>query len=136
MQAPGTDTGEVRVIQKVAGGDADAFAVLFERYHEAVFNYATWLASDPELGQDIAQETFIRAHHSLHRLGPPFRIRAWLYRMARNLFIDQTRSRSSSESLDPDSEVGDSEADPERSLAAAEFSNPVGQALRRLSPQQ
>ena len=84
---------DVRLIKRAARGDSDAFARLFDSEYQHVFRYAMWLCGDPDTAEDITQETFIRAHKGLDRLGPPYNIRAWLFRLAHNYHIDLTRRR-------------------------------------------
>lgn len=125
---------DVSLILRAARGDMDAFASLFDTHYRPVYEYALWLSGDPDLAEDLTQETFIRAHKNLHRLGPPWKIRAWLCRLARNLYIDHYRQSPFAESLDPDAPIASNEPDPERALLAEELSDPVKAALNKLSP--
>jgi RNA polymerase sigma-70 factor (ECF subfamily) len=124
---------DVRLIQRAAKGDADAFATLFDQNYQAVYSFVLWQAGDPDLAEDITQETFIRAHAKLHRLGPPWKIRAWLFQLARNLYIDQYRRKDPSVRLDTDIPLASDEPSPERQVLIGELSSPVKRALRGLS---
>src|SRR5262245_21701957 len=125
---------DVQLIARAAGGDTDAFATLFDQHYQAVYNYVLWLSGDPDLAEDVTQETFIRAHRSLPRLRPPFNLKAWLYRTAHNLFIDETRRKAPVLPLDTDTRLRAANRDPERELLFSELSSPVRTALKRLSP--
>ncbi len=127
---------DIRLIQQAAKGDADAFATLFDQHYQAVYSYVLWQGGDPDLAEDITQETFIRAHANLHRLGPPWKIRAWLFRLARNLFIDHHRRKDPSVRLDTDIPLASDEPSPERQVLIGELSSPVKRALRGLSGHQ
>jgi RNA polymerase sigma-70 factor (ECF subfamily) len=105
---------EISLIQRAARGDAEAFSTLFDNHHQAVYEYCLWLAGDPDLAEDITQETFIRAHKNLHRLGPPWKIRAWLCRLARNLYIDHYRQHPFVESLDPEAPIAATDTEPRK----------------------
>ena len=122
------------MIQRAAGGDGDAFGMLFEKHFQTIYNYVLWLCNDPDQAEDLTQETFIRAHRSLGQLGPPWRIKPWLYRLAHNLFIDYARQKKPVHPLDPDAPIPSNEDNPERQLMAAELSGPVRSALKRLAP--
>ena len=71
-------------------GDFDR---LFEEYADAIFRYALRLVGDPDRAADIAQDTFIKAHHSLATLTDAGAARAWLFRIASNTAMDEMRRR-------------------------------------------
>jgi RNA polymerase sigma-70 factor (ECF subfamily) len=67
---------------------ADAVAALYEARFASLFRYLDRLTGDPDLAEDLAQDTFVR----LHRRGAmPDDPRAWLATVATNLFRDQRR---------------------------------------------
>ncbi len=73
-----------------SGGDsfADALSALYHARFQSLFRYLDRLTGDPDLAQDLAQDTFVR----LHRRGTmPDDPRAWLATVATNLFRDQRR---------------------------------------------
>ncbi|NDJ35890.1 MAG: RNA polymerase sigma factor [Chloroflexi bacterium] len=121
--------------QAQAGSDA-AFTTLFEQYVDAVYNYAVWLSGDPLLGDDLTQEAFIRAPANIHRIGPPYNFRAWMFQIARNLFLDHQRGRSG-QPIDPIPESAQSEdLHPELALAGDEQAQRVQAAVMRLPEPQ
>lgn len=74
---------------------------LYEQFGAALGRYATGLTRDRDRADDLVQETFIRAMSHLPLLAGlehPQR-RAWLYRVLRNLFLDQERARRRRENL-------------------------------------
>lgn len=129
----GVRNTDVNLIQLAVRGNADAFSALFEHYFDSVYHFALWLCGDPQLAEDLTQETFIRAHKNMHKLGPPWNMRSWMYRMARNLYFDMRRREPEVHPLDPQS-YSSSDADPEYHLVMSELSGPVRSALQRLSP--
>src|SRR5574341_534898 len=130
------ETRQIELIRRAARGDSEAFAALYDAHSEAIYNYALWLCNDPHLAQDIVQETFIRAHRGLARLGPPWNIRAWLRRLARNLYIDHARRHRPTSPLDTDTNLRAVGPEPERELLRGELSGPVRTALQKLPRQQ
>jgi len=126
---------EVQLIQQAARGNPDAFASLFDSHYQSIFNFALWLCNDADLAEDLTQETFIRAHGSLRQLGPPWKLRSWLCRTARNLYFNYRRDHPSTSPLDTDTHLPSADLDPERQLLRAELSGPARSALQRLSPQ-
>jgi RNA polymerase sigma-70 factor (ECF subfamily) len=74
---------------------------LYTQFASTLYRYAVGLTRDPDRGDDLVQETFMRAmgHMALlSELKVPQR-RAWLYRTLRNLFLDQERGRQRRETL-------------------------------------
>jgi RNA polymerase sigma-70 factor, ECF subfamily len=71
---------------RVAEGDREAFDILYERYQRRTFHYLWRLTGDPELAQDLTQETFTlvwRKAATFDRAGDRFR--GWLFTIALNL---------------------------------------------------
>ena len=72
----GNDT---ELIQQTLSGDIDAFGELVRRYQDAVYAIALRAIKDFTIAQDIAQETFIEAYKSLHKLREPAKFGSWLH---------------------------------------------------------
>ena len=69
---------------------------LFAEYEASLQRYAFTLVRDLDRVDDLVQETMIRAMGNLWILGQmnPWQRRAWLYRVLKNRFIDEERSRN------------------------------------------
>lgn len=80
-------------ITAVRAGDAEAYAVVVERYQSVAFRTAYLVTRDADSAEDVAQESFIRAYRQLSRfrLGEPFR--PWLLRIVTNLALNEVRAR-------------------------------------------
>lgn len=48
--------------------------------------------SDPQLADDLLQETFLRVHQRMDSVKDEQRLNAWVFQIARNLIIDHFRS--------------------------------------------
>jgi RNA polymerase sigma-70 factor (ECF subfamily) len=85
----GSTLGGDPTISDLAIGD------LYDEYEARLHRYASNLARDPDRADDLVQETLIRAMGNLVLLSQLNRHQrqAWLYRVLKNLFIDQERSR-------------------------------------------
>ena len=134
MAQPGNQ--DPKLVQKAAQGNRKAFRELFNRYFQAVYNYALTLACDPALAEDITQETFIRAHKNLHRLGPPWNFHAWVFCLARNYFIDQIRKDRDLLPLKEDFQVISPRPGPEREKIAQDAAERVHSTLGLLPVRQ
>ncbi len=72
--------------------DAHAFEALFERYADALHRHAVCILHDEAAAHDVVQETFVRVWTRVAQwrgVGP---FKAWLYRTATNLALNQLRS--------------------------------------------
>lgn len=74
---------------------------LYTVYFSEVANFLTTLTKNRSDAEDITQETFLRAMSNLDLLErlSPSQCRGWLYRTAKNIFIDRVRraARASAE---------------------------------------
>ena len=68
-------------------GDDEAFTKLVETYQTPVFNLCYRMLGEPELAEDAAQETFLRAYKSWHTFQPGSDARRWLFTICRNAFL-------------------------------------------------
>ncbi|MEX2054153.1 MAG: RNA polymerase sigma factor [Candidatus Colwellbacteria bacterium] len=82
------------------------FTKAYDEYADAIFRHCYFRISDRERAKDLMQETFIKAwSYVLKRDEPIDNIRAFLYKIASNLIIDEyrrTRKTSSLETLQED----------------------------------
>lgn len=69
---------------------------LYTVFYEELLRYCTSMAGERSTAEDLVQETYIRAMGHLEDLEPSSRgqRRAWLYKTARNLYIDLVRKRA------------------------------------------
>ena len=67
---------------------------LYTEFHKNLLWYCINLSNNnPSMAEDIVQETFIRAMENIHKLNElsEGQCRSWLYRTAKNIFIDRVR---------------------------------------------
>jgi RNA polymerase sigma-70 factor (ECF subfamily) len=77
-----------------AKSDRAAFGLLYDRYVERVYGYCYRRLQTPEEAEDATSLVFTRALAALPRYredGPSFA--AWLFAIARNVVVDEVRSR-------------------------------------------
>lgn len=61
---------------------------------KALRSYLTALCcGNAALADDLAQDTFLKAYTALDTLGDDSKFKAWIFRIAHNMFISETRSR-------------------------------------------
>src|SRR5438067_4923387 len=84
---------DAALVELVLADNQDAFAVLVERYKDAVQNLAYRMLSNAAEAEDVTQETFVRAYTQLATYKPAHKFSTWLLSIASHLAIDQLRRR-------------------------------------------
>jgi RNA polymerase sigma-70 factor (ECF subfamily) len=72
----------------------------WNQHHATVYRYLRRRLPSPELAEDLAQETFLRLHHTPPQGAAPVQLRAWLLRTARNLIVDHYRAQRDEVGID------------------------------------
>jgi RNA polymerase sigma-70 factor, ECF subfamily len=74
-------------------GEVRAFEVLLSRHRKSVYNFILRYVGDKETAEDLLQETFMRVIKGAEAYKRQAKFTTWLYTIARNLCVDQTRRR-------------------------------------------
>lgn len=114
--------------------DPHAFRQLVLRYQSPLRRWARRLCDgDEHLADDLAQETFIKAHKALPAFRADARFSTWLYRIAFNLAASRRRTQKHQWTLLDDLEMPEPEA-PEGE--DPDLVRDLQTAMARLSPAQ
>ena len=84
MTAHGADAADALLVERAVSGDPKAFEMLVVKYQRRIERLVGRMVRDPDLVQDIAQETFIRAYRALTKFRGESAFYTWLYRIAVN----------------------------------------------------
>lgn len=82
------------LILRAQAYEPGAFAEIYERFYQGIFNYVFYRVIDEPLAEDLAAEVFVKALEAIDTYtfrGVPFS--AWLYRIANNLVTDHFRRK-------------------------------------------
>jgi RNA polymerase sigma-70 factor (ECF subfamily) len=71
--------------------DRERFEVLVGEHLDGLFGAALRMTRNRARAEDLLQETFLRAWRSFHTFKPGTNVRAWLYRILMNAYIDGYR---------------------------------------------
>jgi RNA polymerase sigma-70 factor (ECF subfamily) len=82
-----------KIIDSILAGDRNAYAVLVDRYKDRVFSLVVGILRDKELAEEVAQDVFVKAYTSLKKFRKDASFATWLYRIAYNSAISETRKR-------------------------------------------
>jgi RNA polymerase sigma-70 factor, ECF subfamily len=64
---------------------------LIDAHYEALYRYAYRLGGHAGDAEDLVQETFGKAMRKMDQLRNPDRVKPWLYRILRNLYLHKVR---------------------------------------------
>ncbi|HTL67421.1 MAG TPA: sigma-70 family RNA polymerase sigma factor [Lacunisphaera sp.] len=76
---------EAALVRRFNSGDESAFTEIMERYHSHILALARRCLDNEHDAEDIAQDTFIRAHRGLNNFRGDSSLSTWLCRIAVNL---------------------------------------------------
>jgi RNA polymerase sigma factor (sigma-70 family) len=128
--------GDTAIVELVLAGDPDAFAVLVERYKDAVQNLAYRMLGNVTEAEDVTQEVFVRAYTQLATYKSAHKFSTWLLSIASHLSIDQLRRRRflalPLEDVPFLEWIADLGTGPEQSALAGEQHDEIQEYLQRL----
>jgi RNA polymerase sigma-70 factor (ECF subfamily) len=130
-------------------GEVRAFEVLLTRHRKPVYNFILRFVGSRETAEDLMQETFLRVIRGAEAYQRQAKFTTWLYTIARNLCVDQSRraKHRKAQSLDaPMSSSADSgtlldvlpssEMGSDRKAVSRQLHLRIHEALARLSEEQ
>jgi RNA polymerase sigma-70 factor (ECF subfamily) len=124
---PAMDDEDAKLLAAYRKGDVEALGRLVEKYKRPLFGFLSRFAANPGEADEWFQETWVRAiqHMNIFR---QHNLLSWLFRIAHNLIIDQSRRRKPDCCLDaPLAESGATLAD----QIAASTPSPAAEAAGR-----
>jgi RNA polymerase sigma-70 factor, ECF subfamily len=74
------------------GGDAEAFERLYATMAGPILGYLRRLTRDAARADDLLQETFFHVHRARQTYDPTRSAKAWIYAIARNVFLMYRRA--------------------------------------------
>ncbi|WP_114571390.1 RNA polymerase sigma factor SigW [Exiguobacterium flavidum] len=132
----------LRLIERVKGGDRDAFAALVDLYKDGAFLVAFRVLRDRMEAEDATQEAFIRVYTKIDTYNAQWKFRTWLYRIVTNVSIDRLRKKQPDYSLDAEmsgtegltlySQLESKDKLPEQQAVESEQRSEVEQAIAML----
>ena len=124
------DNTDQLIIQRVLGGNRDAFKTLISRYSDPLYRHALCMTGSPDVAEDILQLSFIKAYQHLAEVRGRFD--AWVFRIVANGCKDWLKNiRRSHLSYDEDDQPS-SYATPDEELDRTELRTDLDRALATL----
>ena len=88
-----TDDADEDLMVLYQRGEVRAFELLLNRHRKPVYNFILRFVGDKETAEDLLQEAFMRVIKGAEAYKRQAKFTTWLYTIARNLCVDQTRRR-------------------------------------------
>lgn len=83
-----------QLMLRLQEGDRPAFDQLVDRHRHALLGFFFRNTRDIQLSEDLTQDTLLKVYNQAWDFLPRGAFRGWMFRIARNLLIDNTRRRS------------------------------------------
>jgi RNA polymerase sigma-70 factor (ECF subfamily) len=95
MADPGSiaEKSDEELAREARAGSRRSFDELARRYKRRLFVYLRPRLGSDEDAEDLVQETFAKAFSSFHQFRPGTNLKAWLYRILTNTFINAYRKK-------------------------------------------
>ncbi|MDY7094925.1 MAG: sigma-70 family RNA polymerase sigma factor [Acidobacteriota bacterium] len=126
-------------------GSQEAYHDIVVRYQRPVFTVVLRMVRDPQLAEDLTQESFIKAFRALATFDPSRKLASWLFKIAHNTTLDHLRRRSldtvplepgEDEAPDRRSQWADPHAEsPEHRASMGDLAEAIEAALDQLRPE-
>jgi RNA polymerase sigma-70 factor, ECF subfamily len=84
---------EQDLIQSILDGNTQAFSVLLKRYQRPIHSLIRQIVSNREDAEELTQDVFIKAFRKLDSFKGGSTLSTWLYRIAWNTAISETRKK-------------------------------------------
>src|SRR6188768_1548859 len=82
---------ESGLARALIAGEENAFERFVEHFRSKIFHFSWLMCGSPEDAEEVAQETLLKVFESFDQLREPDRVRAWVFRIARNVCLMQRR---------------------------------------------
>ena len=123
-----------QLVGAARNGDSDAFATIYDRYAEALFNAAYRQLGNREEAADVVQDTFVLASERFDQLRDPSRLKSWLYAIATRQALRVVRARLRSTPTDEFGDIVDGSATPDEQAERGDLAVLLRTAAEGLSP--
>jgi RNA polymerase sigma-70 factor (ECF subfamily) len=83
---------ERELVSRLRGGDAAAFDEIYAWMRPRVFSFLARMTGRRDVADDLSQEVWLRLARNAAKLAPDTRLAAWLFTVARNLYVSHWRA--------------------------------------------
>jgi len=91
-------TAELEEVRRAAEGDDSALAALLQRHYSFVYKYLVKVTMDPNLAEEIVQDTMIRCMENIRRYDGTSAFSSWMVTIGTRIYIDRIRRKKREQS--------------------------------------
>ncbi len=124
---------DAELARAAAAGDRGAFARIYDRYADRLYDFCAGILRDRDAAADCVQDAFCHAATGLGQLREPDKLRPWLYSIARHKALATIRERRREQASDELPEVASNDPGPETLATRSELAALVAEAAGGLS---
>lgn len=146
---PGEAKSDVQLALELLKGNEEAFTQFVNAFHARLSQYSFLMCGQKEDAEEVAQETLLKVFESIDQLRDPNRLKAWVFRIAKNecfmkrrksvfapkieLSLDDLRPKRVNDGEVHGIQIADWTALPENLLLDSELQNALARSIRELS---
>jgi RNA polymerase sigma-70 factor (ECF subfamily) len=93
---PGAKSSEAALMQRMAGGDREAFAILYRQLERPLFGYLMKLVRERDMAEDILNETMLEVWRQAGRFEGRSSVSTWAFSIAHHRAVSRFRKRRES----------------------------------------
>ena len=83
---------DATLVRRILAGQRADYAELVHRHQDGLYRHARGMGLDHDTSVDLVQDAFVKGYTRLGECRDPQHVRAWLYRIVRNLCLDHLRN--------------------------------------------
>ena len=129
----GTDQTGLEFWEKIRLGDSTAFSYVFQKYYQALYQFAGRFVKDAQTAENIVQDVFVKLWTNRENCLITSSLKSYLYAATRNTalnFLSREKKQLSTEDLMSDRQ--DTTANPEERIIENEMIDGVHKAIEKL----
>ena len=84
---------DLEIMRRIQSGETQLMGILYERHKLSLFNYFLRCTSDRVISEDMVHNVFLKVMKNTHNFSGTGEFRYWLFRIARNSWIDNTKKK-------------------------------------------
>lgn len=128
---------ELQLLRQASIFDEEALIAIFDTYYRPLYHYLYHQTGHVQTAEDLTAKVFQRFLEALHKgQGPEKNLKAWLFKVAHHLAIDESRRFVLRDHMPLDENVVDAQVGIDEHLHIAHETERIHLALNKLTPQQ
>lgn len=84
---------DLEIMRRVQSGETQLMGILYERHKSSLFSYFLRCTNSHSKSEDMVHNVFLKVMKNTHSFNGTGEFRYWLFRIARNSWIDKTKKK-------------------------------------------